>query len=308
MTLNWHPSLRFRAISLIELLVVMAIFTLLAGILLPAMGDARRRTRDLQCQSHLRIIQAGVLMYAAGNDDYIIPSYNMKGIAGSRANPLDGWAPLLDQGGLVLGDQSWKGHPFICPETANTPGLAVTNRGVSRDAPLGYMDWPALVTFTDISATTIPKRDLNRIVRTSYWINAENPIGAPRRIEPGIHFSASVGYGPDPAGLFMPPNRLHQIKTPARLIAFADGIFAGNQHMTRPSETGLRIGYRHGGRSPSANVAFADGHVAPISPADFPRQDHISLNVAQRDEARRQNLGTGPTVYANPEKSLAPVP
>ena len=297
-----------RAVSLIELLVVMAIVALLAGMLLPAMSGTRRHARELQCLSNLRAIQAGVLMYAAAADDCIIPSYNMKGIAGSRANPLDGWAPLLDQAGLVMGDQSLDGHPFVCPLTANTPGLAVTNRGVSQDKPLGYMDWPAVITFTSVSAAPIPARGLNKIIRTSYWINAENPIGAPRRIEPGIHVSASVGYGPDPSGLVMPPNRMHQMKTPARLIAFADGIFAGNQHAVRPGDTGLRIGYRHGPALDSAGAAFADGHVESVGAGNFPRKDHPALTSVQREEARRQNLGTGPTIYANPEKFLTHLP
>lgn len=297
-----------RAISLVELLVVMAIVALLAGILLPAIGDTRRHARELQCQSNLRAIQYGVLMYAVANDDCVIPAYNLKGIAGTRANPLDGWAPLLDQAGLVTGTRALEGHPFVCPLTADAPGLAVTNRGVNYDYPDGYMDWPALVTFTSITATMIPQRGLNKIIRTSYWINAENPIGAPRPIEPGIHFTASVGYGPDPAGLVMPANRMHQFKTPARLIAFADGIFAGNQHAVRPGDTGQRIGYRHGGSQKSANVSFADGHIGALAATNFPRKDHPGLTTAERAEVRRQNLGTGPTVYANPEKFLATMP
>lgn len=293
------------AISLIELLVVMAVVALLAGILLPAIGNTRRHARELQCLSNLRAVQTGMLMYAAANDDCIIPSYNMQGITGHRANPLDGWAPLLDQAGLVVGNQTMEGHPFVCPLTDDFPGLAVTNRGVSHDSPTGYMDWPALITFANVSATTIPERGLKKIIRTSYWINAENPIGAPRPIEPGIHYTASVGYGPDPSGITMPLTRLHQIKTPARLIALADGIYAGNQYAVRPGDTGLRIGYRHGSNRQWANTSFADGHVESLAAANFPRKDHPGLTPAQREEVHRQNLGTGPTVYANPEKSLA---
>lgn len=299
-----HSTFARRGISLIELVVVMAAVALLAGVLLPTLGETRRRARALQCQTNLRSIQSGALMYSAANEDWVIPSYNMKGIAGSRANPLDGWAPLLDQAGLVSGEAGMEGHAFVCPLTEDVPGLAVTNRGVGHDAPAGYMDWPAVVAFTGVYATPIPQRGLNRIVRTSYWINAENPIGAPRRIEPGIHYSASAGYGPDPSGAIMPLNRLHQFRNPARLVAFADGVFAGNQHAVRPGETGLRIGYRHGSSKNAANTSFADGHVEFVAAVQFPRKDDPGLTAQQREEARRQNLGTGPTIYAHPERWL----
>lgn len=291
-----------RALTLVELLCVVGVIALLVALILPGFSKARHQARDLLCKSHLKSLGAGMAAYSAVNDDAIIPSYNMRGITGGRLNPFDGWGPILDRDEFVTGNGSLANNPFVCPETANRSGLAATNRGASDDDPLGYMDWPAVVTFTAAFAITIPERGFDKIVRVSYWINGENPVGAPREVRPGLFYTASAGYGPDGGGRFLPQNSLHQIATPGRLVALADGVFAGNQSATRPGQKGLRIGYRHGARLGHANVAFADGHVESVGADAFPRAPGPGVSA---DQARAENLGAGPTLFAKPDQALA---
>jgi prepilin-type N-terminal cleavage/methylation domain-containing protein/prepilin-type processing-associated H-X9-DG protein len=60
-------SLRSRAFTLVELLVVIGIIAALLGILLPVLGKMSARGRDIKCQSNLRQIVQGIFTYAAEN-------------------------------------------------------------------------------------------------------------------------------------------------------------------------------------------------------------------------------------------------
>ena len=57
-----------RGFTLIELLVVIAIIALLLAILMPALEAARERAKDTICQSHLKNLGLGVILYVESND------------------------------------------------------------------------------------------------------------------------------------------------------------------------------------------------------------------------------------------------
>lgn len=293
---------RGSAFTLIELLVVIAILALLIAILLPSLHRARESAKSVVCKSRLSSIMTAVHAYAAPHDA-IVPSYNMQGISVNPNNVHDGWGPILVRDGFITASRELHGNPLACPNTLAIPGMASGGTGFDLDKPKGYMDWPSVKTLSAYYPGTIPERDFDRLIRVAYWINGDNPIGIPQPAIQDINFTGSVGYGPDYSGRYVRTSYFANIRRPGQLIAFADGLYSGMQESTRIGSYNSRIGYRHPGREGVANIAFADGHVGDIESSEFPRKPGAGVTL---EEVREENLGSGPTIYSDPERFLLP--
>jgi prepilin-type processing-associated H-X9-DG protein/prepilin-type N-terminal cleavage/methylation domain-containing protein len=303
MRIRSHSSRLNRwAFTLIELLVVIAVIALLVGILLPALGQARKAGRTIACAANLHGIGQGLVLYNNDNRELVVPSYTMTGTNGGVGVPLEGWACILDRDGYMAGSGSKRGNPFYCPETFDVAGVATGQTGTDPNNPKGWLEWPFERQGTANVTVLIEDRGFFKNIKVAYWINADNPIGSVLSITPDLFYTASVGYGPGTSGEVIRPTKLAAFARPTQLIALADGLYAGRQRDNQIGTTNSRIGYRHPGAFGIANTAFADGHVATLGGRDFPR----GLGGSNPPEdVRSENANGKPSVYANPEKTLA---
>ncbi len=93
--------------TLVELLVVMAIISVLAGMLLPALSKSLAYARQVQCANNLKQQCMGALTYAGDSNSLLPPEMSDPAVSGSY-EPF--WHQLLERGKYVTKDI------FACPE------------------------------------------------------------------------------------------------------------------------------------------------------------------------------------------------
>ena len=112
-----EPSRAQRsAFTLIELLVVIAIIAILAAMLLPALGNARMRAKNIHCMNNFKQLMTACFMYVSDNRDLFPPNpdSSYSGTAGCNwvSGNQTGWMPNVNAGGSAdAGRADWLRNP-----------------------------------------------------------------------------------------------------------------------------------------------------------------------------------------------------
>ncbi len=242
MTINW-PRPSHSGFTLIELLVVISIIALLVGILLPALGAARKSAQSVVCLSNSRQIGTATTTYTVDNSGYFV-RYREVYSPGGYPNTSRGswWQASLHNLGYM---PERKG--FTCPTLES-------DKEIHEADPLRpeRAEWAISEYGMNSSNIGIVQRQ-NGFDRSKYTYFGSTPTG-PLKGQPGLLAISA---------------RIDEITKASQMIYFADSVQITSA-FTRGS--GFIFDYAHNGslntnygrvhprHNLTANTTFADGH------------------------------------------------
>ena len=163
-----------KGFTLIELLVVIAIIAILAGMLLPALKNAKDQAKDIQCKGNLKSIGTYQAFYVLENNDFLPPAYRYGGTPDASGNPSTYWPdifniPLSTQPSLICPTAKAKNLP-----QAIYPAGSMFTHSYGNNASLcPWQSAPTnkITSLTDPSGTlmTTDKTGWNMGFKTTSW-------------------------------------------------------------------------------------------------------------------------------------------
>ncbi|MDE3067372.1 MAG: prepilin-type N-terminal cleavage/methylation domain-containing protein [Verrucomicrobiota bacterium] len=135
--------------TLVELLVVIAIISVLAALLLPALGMAKSEARTIRCLSNLKQIGLAITMYANDFQGRLVPAeYNPR----KGSSTADGWPTLMCNLHYLPATKTKSYYAvagpasvFCCP--SGIPAV-YSSDPTSRSDPEGAKAWPFISSST----------------------------------------------------------------------------------------------------------------------------------------------------------------
>lgn len=238
------PQQTRRAFTLIELLLVMAMIAILAGILLPALAKAKESGRSVACKNNLRQLNFGQMMYSDDNSEYIA------------------WPGAVDRNWLP--DWVFGGANASIPPTP----AEMRDIGFANHAESG-----SIFTYVTSLPRVLPHRESYTNSFPTYRCPSSGIIGQARRVTYSMNAllnPLSRGSRPDPARTGLSERGLQRnavVNQAQKVILVDEAPETCNNAAFNLSGSALRgaqKGFfsRHNGK---VNLGFFDGHVENIN-------------------------------------------
>lgn len=252
-----------HAFTLVELLAVMAIISILAALLLPAIGRSRREARVIQCKNNLRQIGMAVSLYSSYFDGWM---------------PVDGDAYQPATAGRVATSLIWNSvTPYTDGSTRHFIGLGLLMMMESRfigDPVVLFCPAEGFIEIGELmhEIKTLPPNEITHCSYIYRQLDARRPADARRGLLGSLGRNAGLDGRSDPTdpATLADDAPVRAIAADRNYLSYRDGFY------TDPNN---RI--NHDGTS--VNVLYSDGHVETL--LNTSRDTPLDLRLNMRSDA-----------------------
>ena len=240
-----EKSSRRCGFTLIELLVVIAIIAILAGMLLPALQQARERGKSASCIGNFKQIGQACQMYTADNNGYLLPAE----LPMTNSNTGTSYTNF----GLYASNQKMFLVPYLGYYAYGYYG------GIVDDAAHGKVYRTKLV---------CPSLNFRNATVYGYIFN--------RQLKAKANSGSAVTLVPARTV------KVGSLKYPSKLLHITEGATSAlmvdwnTVFYTAPSNACTGIDFRHNG---NANLLYGDGHAGSTTPSAVPCKEHQADNA-----------------------------
>lgn len=170
--------------TLLELLIVVAIMAILMAMLLPALGKARDKAKEIQCLGNLKQVGLGTALYAGDNDNRLLSSIVYNGSTYSTYN----W-PDNKEYFNVKNSHALKGTILDCPSSpknGETPSNA--------DPRYAINEWMYVIGSSYYFRSFSKPNQIKDFASKFYILEAKGMMGFNYSRFAGIFYSPTMGF------------------------------------------------------------------------------------------------------------------